>query len=281
VTELPPGTYSLTFTLPGFTTIKREAIEVSGVAVTTINADMRVGGVQETITVTGETPVVDVQSTKRQAVLDNAVIQSLPAARGYGALLNAIPALQGGYTQSQITPAMTFFNTYGGRPNEGRVQLDGINVGSAFNGGGVSGFALDTANAAEMQVTLSGGLGEAEVGASTVNIVPRTGGNRLAGTGFASTAGKWSMGSNLDDTLRGYGIVDPPDIVKAWDGSFRSADRSRRIACGTSAMSATSGSTTSSPARTRTRATRPSGITCMTGTSRSAMPPPPRCCRFV
>ena len=220
VTELPPGTYSLTFTLPGFTTIKREGIEVSGVAVTTINADMRVGGVQETITVTGETPVVDVQSTRRQAVLGNDVIQALPAARGYGALLNAIPALQGGYTQSQITPAMTFFNTYGGRPNEGRVQLDGINVGSAFNGGGVSGFALDTANAAEMQVTLSGGLGEAEVGASTVNIVPRTGGNRLAGTGFISNAGEWSMGSNLDDTLRSYGIVDPPDIVNAWDASF-------------------------------------------------------------
>ena len=67
--------------------------------------------------------------------------------------------MQGGYSNSQITPAMTFFNTYGGRVNEGRVQLDGINVGSAFNGAGVSGFAHDTSNASEVQVTLSGGLG--------------------------------------------------------------------------------------------------------------------------
>src|SRR5688572_14615582 len=71
ITELRPGTYSMTFTLPGFTTVKRENVNVSGIAVITINAELRVGGVQETITVTGETPIVDVQSTRRQAVLDN------------------------------------------------------------------------------------------------------------------------------------------------------------------------------------------------------------------
>ena len=144
--------------MSGFRTVKRTEVEVGGVAVITISVEMPVGA-QETITVTGETPVVDVQSTRRQAVLDNDVIQALPAARGYGALLNVVPGLQGGYSNSQITPAMTFFNTYGGRVNEGRVQLDGINVGSAFNGAGVSGFAHDTANAAEVQVTLAGGLG--------------------------------------------------------------------------------------------------------------------------
>jgi len=222
LTELRPGRYSLTFTLPGFSTVKRADVEVSGVAVISINAEMAVGGVQDTITVNSETPVVDVQSTTRQAVLDNEVIQTLPAARGYGALLNAVPALQGGYATSQITPAMTFFNTYGGRPNEGRVQLDGINVGSAFNGGGVSGFAYDTANAAEMQVTLSGGLGEAEVGAASVNIVPRTGGNIFAGSAFYSTAGEWSQGSNIDDELRSFGITEPAALIRAWDvnGAF-------------------------------------------------------------
>src|SRR5690348_14259294 len=129
LTELRPGRYTLNFSLNGFSPVKHENIDVSGVAVITINADLRVGGLQDVITVTSETPVVDTQSTTRQAVLGNEVIQELPAARGYGALLNAVPALQGGYTTSQITPAMTFFNTYGGRPNEGRVQLDGINVG--------------------------------------------------------------------------------------------------------------------------------------------------------
>ena len=112
-------------------------------------------------------------------------------------------------------------------PNEGRVQLDGINVGSAFNGAGVSGFAYDTSNAAEMQVTLSGGLGEAEVGAANVNIVPRTGGNNFSGSAFFSTAGEWSQGNNLDDELRSFGITEPAALIKAWDvnGAVRRADQ--------------------------------------------------------
>src|SRR5688500_14791875 len=84
ITELRPGAYALTFTLPGFTTVQREGVAVSGIAVITIDAEMRVGGVQETITVTGETPIVDVQSTRRQAVIDSEVVNTLPASRGYG-----------------------------------------------------------------------------------------------------------------------------------------------------------------------------------------------------
>ena len=80
IENLPPGTYSLTFTLPGFVTVKREGVELSGSGVLTINSDMRVGGIQETITVTGESPVVDTQtSTRRQVVLTDEVIQEIPA----------------------------------------------------------------------------------------------------------------------------------------------------------------------------------------------------------
>ena len=91
IIDLRPGTYSLTFTLTGFNTVKRENIELAGTQVITIPAEMKVGGVEETITVTGETPVVDVQSAKRQVVMSTDVIQALPAARAAGALLNATP----------------------------------------------------------------------------------------------------------------------------------------------------------------------------------------------
>ena len=148
-TDLRPGTYTLTFTLTGFTTVRREGVEVSGAAVITINADMRVGGVQETITVSGETPVVDVQtSTKKQTVLDDSVVEALPATRGYGNLLAAVPGIQTTGLDNGTNPAMTFFTAHGGRGNEGTVQIDGMNVGAAFNGGGVSEFGYDTANAA-------------------------------------------------------------------------------------------------------------------------------------
>src|SRR5205809_211732 len=60
IVDLRPGTYSLTFTLPGFTTVKRDGLELTGTSTLTIAVDMRVGGLEETITVSGETPVVDV-----------------------------------------------------------------------------------------------------------------------------------------------------------------------------------------------------------------------------
>lgn len=189
ITELPPGTYAVTFSLAGFSTVKRDALEVSGSGVITVPIEMRVGGLQETLTVTGETPVVDVQSTRRQAVLDNETVNALPSSRGYGALLNGVPAIQGGYLTSQVTPAMTFFTTHGGRPNEGKVQIDGLDVGAAFNGGGVSGFAYDTSNAEELQVTVSGGLGESQTGGPVMNVVPRTGGNSVSGTLFGARQG--------------------------------------------------------------------------------------------
>ena len=96
ITELPPGNYSLTFTLSGFATVKREAVEVSGSGVIPINIEMRIGSLSETITVSGETPVVDTQSARRQSVLSSDIINTLPATRTYGALLTAIPGVQVG-----------------------------------------------------------------------------------------------------------------------------------------------------------------------------------------
>src|SRR5580765_6932691 len=94
IIDLRPGTYSLTFSLPGFTTVKRENVELAGSQVLTIPVEMKVGGVSETITVTGETPVVDVQTAKRQVVMNTDIIQALPVARAAGALLNATAGLQ-------------------------------------------------------------------------------------------------------------------------------------------------------------------------------------------
>ena len=181
IAELRPGTYSLSFTLAGFATVKRDGVEVSGAgAVISINVDMRVGGVQETITVSGDTPVVDVQvSTRKQTVLDDAVISALPASRGYGNLLTAVPGVQNNSLDNGANPTMVFFTAHGGRGNEGTVQIDGMNVGSAFNGGGVASFGYDTMNAAEIQVTVTGGLGEVDRGGPAFNMVPKTGGNTL------------------------------------------------------------------------------------------------------
>jgi hypothetical protein len=219
VTDLPPGLYAINFTLSGFNAVKRDAVEVSGAGVITINVELKVGSFSETITVTGETPIVDVQSATRQEVLTNDIVKTLPVTRSYDSLLTAVPAVNGGSLDVALTPTMRIFTSHGGRGNEGNVQVDGLNVGAAFNGGGVSGYIMDTANAQEVQMSLSGGLGETEKGGIYMNVIPKTGGNIFRGELFASNAGSWSQGNNVDATLQSQGLQNPPTIHNNYDVS--------------------------------------------------------------
>jgi hypothetical protein len=220
VVDLVPGGYSVTFTLQGFSTVRRDGIEVSGAGVFSVNVEMRVGALTETITVSGEAPVIDVQSVRNETVLQSDVLASLPASRGFSQLLNAVPSVQGGNLDSQVTAigtGGTFFNSFGSRPNEGRVNMDGLSIGGGYNGGGV-GFVPDPSTFEEMQVTVSGGLGESEVGSAMINFIPKTGGNDFSGQAFYSTSGDWAQGTNLDDRLRSYGITQS-GLVDRWDVS--------------------------------------------------------------
>ena len=88
-----PGTYAVTFTLAGFNTVKREGIELTGNFTATVNADLRVGALEETITVSGATPLVDVQSVTKQTVLTRDVLDALPAARNIQAAAVLIPGV--------------------------------------------------------------------------------------------------------------------------------------------------------------------------------------------
>jgi hypothetical protein len=220
IVDLRAGQYAVTFTLPGFSTVKREGIALEGTFTATINTDMRVGELTETITVTGESPIVDVQSVRRQMVLDNEIISAIPSSRSYNNLIQLIPnsVNQGGApTDAQVVPGMVVFGGFGGRSNEGRVNVDGISVGSAFNGAGVSSYIADVANAREIAMTTTGGLGETEGGGPSLNVLPKEGGNSVRGTFFASGVTSGMVGSNYTQELRDRGLTTPGETRKVWD----------------------------------------------------------------
>jgi hypothetical protein len=206
IVDLLPGIYAVEFTLPGFSTVRREGVELTGSFAASINADLKVGALEETITVIGETPVVDVQNTLRQTVLSKDLIQTLPATRAAGALLNATPGLSTTDGAAQAaTPTMTFFTAHGGRLNEGRMLINGMAVAGPFNGGGMSSLTYDTNNVEEISVLVSGALGESEIGGPSMNIVPRSGGNTFGGGGVFNTVGKWSTGDNSTTSSARWG----------------------------------------------------------------------------
>jgi hypothetical protein len=224
IIDLRPGTYTLTATLAGFNTVRRENIELAGSRTLTIPLELKVGGLQETITVSGEAPVVDVQNARRELVMKDDIIQALPAARAAGALLNVTPGLQVGDTGLALSPTMTFFNAHSSTANsssvagEGRMSVNGATVAAARSGG-VSSYVYDTANTEEVSVRVGGGLGESDIGGPVMNLVPKSGGNRFAGTAFLNLAGDWSRSDNLDDELRAIGLAQTPGIITSYDGS--------------------------------------------------------------
>ena len=146
-------------------------------------------------------------STSRACVvrrrLSGKVIADLPTSRSYGALFQLIPAVSGGSRDVQVTPALVVFGGPGGRGTEGRLQVEGLEVGAALSGGGVSSYMPDIGNSQEVTFSTSGGLGEAEVGGPTMNIVPKTGGNSVRGNlylaGISARHGRQQLHRRITD----------------------------------------------------------------------------------
>ena len=164
IVDLRPGTYSVTFELPGFNIVKREGIEVSGSFVATVNADLRVGAIEETITVTGESPIVDVQSARTQQIIDRDIISAIPRSRnvtGIQAMIPGMAAIGGagvignsntdsGGIGGRCRAAASYI--HGGRPADSRIYADGINMGWAGRNGG-GGNMPQVASAQEVVMT--------------------------------------------------------------------------------------------------------------------------------
>ena len=137
---------------------------------------------------TGETPVVDVQSTRREITLDNDTLRNLPSVRSYSYLLTAVPGLQTNNNNVNTGPVFAIFPIHGGRGVESRLTVDGLNISNPPGGNQPPNFTADIGNAQEVTMLTSGGLGEIETAGLTMNIVPKQGGNRFSGLFFVSGA---------------------------------------------------------------------------------------------
>ncbi len=220
IVDLEPGVYTVSFVLTGFNTVKREGIELTGSFVATVNADLSVGAITETVTITGASPIVDVQNSTRQETLSAATITEIPVPKLYSDIMNLVPGttISGGQdVGGQSGPAVITFTIHGGRTNEGKVEVEGINVGGTGNGAGTSFYTFDPTGSEEVVMTTTGGLGETEIGGMIVNFVPRHGGNAFAGTFFANGANSSMVASNYTSALQQAGLKAPTQLTSIWD----------------------------------------------------------------
>ena len=218
IVDLRPGTYSVTMSLPGFSTVRREGIELSGNFVATVNGDLKVGTLEETITVTGESPVVDVQSTRVQQIIDRDVLSAIPSSRNVGGVQALIPGMNadgdsGGISGSLQGGASAI---HGGRGSDSRILADGNNMGWAGGSGG-GGNMPQVATSQEVAMTTSGGLAEAETGGVIVNVIPREGSNTFSNQFNFSVSNGALQGSNYTQALKDAGLQAPAELIMVYD----------------------------------------------------------------
>jgi hypothetical protein len=218
IIQLLPGTYSATFTLPGFNTTKRDGIELSGSFVATVNAELRVGELAETITVTGETPLVDVRSANVQKVVGKEIVDSVPtgrlginlaalqpgmmlgAAGGVGlANTNALNSQDVGGTAGDT---FTDLSIHGGKPAEQRQTIGGVSAATTIRFGESLSSSPSFTAMQEMTVNTSGADASMAAGGVQINYVPRDGGNSYKGLFFFSGANNAMQATNYSGGTR-------------------------------------------------------------------------------
>ncbi|HEX5107731.1 MAG TPA: carboxypeptidase regulatory-like domain-containing protein [Vicinamibacterales bacterium] len=225
--DLRPGTYAVAFKLTGFSTVRRENIELTGAFVASVDGDLKVGAVEEIVSVTGDIPLVDIQRTTQQRVFDQEVIEAIPVGRSHIDLVVLIPGLSasqpgrgaladvGGTNNLQNTQ----FTIHGGRTSDTRLQLDGVRLGNilSFSGGEFSNFVPDTGATQEIAVDYSAITAEQAFGGIRIDIIPREGGNSLRGSIFATGVNSDWQASNLTPELEAAGLPDPNEMKHAHD----------------------------------------------------------------
>jgi Carboxypeptidase regulatory-like domain len=216
--DLRPGTYSVTFSLEGFSTVKRDAIELSSDFTMTLNADLRVGALEETLTVTGATPVVDVQSTTMSQVLSRDALDAIPTGRtiqGMGQLITGvslnIPDVGGSRAMQQ-----TYMSAHGLGSSQTTVQVDGLMVNGLDGDGAVQNY-FNSSMSQEMVYTTSGAAADVSGGGVRLNMIPRDGGNKFNGSFFSGYQDQSFQSSNLTDELTQRGLRTPDGIEKLWN----------------------------------------------------------------
>jgi len=221
IVDLRPGSYTVTFTLTGFSTVRREGIELQAQFVANVNADLRVGALEETITVTGASPVVDTQNVIKREVVSKEAIDAMPTSKNWstiGVMTIGVFSNQNdvggsaGEHQNQL-------KAHGGSFNDRIVQLDGLMIANMACNYACTGLSTNDASTQELSYEFGAISAETGGGGVRVNIIPKEGGNRFGGSAFVNFANDKLQGNNVDEKLRASGITTADSILNIYDTS--------------------------------------------------------------
>ena len=208
IADLRPGTYSVTFTLTGFKTFKRDGLQLPSEFTATVNAELGVGSLEETITVTGASPVVDVTSAAKTQVLNREAIDLIPTGRSIQGMAQLVVGVSLNLPDTGGARAMqqTYMSTHGMSTSNTTVLVDGQMTNGLQTDGAVQSYYNDAMNA-EMSYQTAAIGAETSSGGVRLNMIPREGGNQFHGDfKYAQRPGSWQS-SNLTDRHQARGLT--------------------------------------------------------------------------
>src|SRR5262245_22839184 len=199
IVDLRPGTYTVTFVLPGFGTFRREGIALTTGFTANVNAELNVGSLEETVTVTGESPLVDTQNVQQQSTLSRDMLDAIPTSRRPAQFITLIVGADGGANASTLHDVggvgsdRAFFGVHGQRADDMTYNFGGMDS-RVFSGGG---FQYNAHRSEERRVGTAAGSAEATTGGVQINIIPKDGGNIFSGTVSAEITGPKLQSDNI------------------------------------------------------------------------------------
>ena len=217
IVNLPPGTYTVTFTLPGFSTVKRDALQVSVNFTSTVDAELKVGSVEETITVTGESPIVDIQSAATARSVTSETFKELPSGGSWIQMAALMPAIRasntdvGGVLGDQTGAQVS---AHGARPDDGVSMIDGLRIGNMYISSNLTNMSLSPLLFDQVDIQLSGQSGETGTNGVIMNAIPKAGGNRFSGSALANGSGPKLQASNITANLNSRGLQGAASKLK-------------------------------------------------------------------
>jgi hypothetical protein len=225
ITELRPGIYTVTFSLEGFSSVRREGIELTSGFTANISVDLQVGAVAETITVTGASPLVDVQNVRQQTVVARAEIEALPVGQGSTSSFVSLIAGLGdggkvdvGGSGGAWEAGRATYGTFHGKIGL-RTTMDGMRTQNTGTGK-APGYTINAFFVEEIAVETGGITAEGSASTMAMNHVPKEGSNRLSFMieGRFMNAGMQS--DNLSDALRLRGASTPQRLENLYDAGI-------------------------------------------------------------
>jgi hypothetical protein len=221
IIDLRPGAYTVTFTLPGFSVVKREGIELTGGFTASVNADLRVGALEETITVSGLAPVVDTSTVAARKSITKETIDALPTGKNW----NGIGHITVGIVSNQVDVGgssgeqQNQVSIHGGSYYDNVRTMDGMILSNFACNYSCTGLSSNDSSTQELNYDIGSLSAEVAGGGVRINIIGKDGGNKYTGNAFGSFATRSWQANNLDDDLRSRGITSIDGLNKLYDTS--------------------------------------------------------------